>query len=242
MSSGIASRALDTCEIVWWSGYVKGRFQAYTSAPSLAPELVDESPAIRWRSSLPPGPSEQAVAALEALTRRLAEAGWVVTGRSEETWYALMLSRPATDDERPPPLDDRPEPVVQREPALPPEPHLDSALLEQLREELHDARRATELERSRRIEAENGALRLLPEPHDDEPVPLRRAPYFVAYALAVAAAVAIFLVGFHSVYAAVDAGLTTAAVSVALDSWLVVHRRRGAERKLGPERVSESAD
>ena len=107
MSSGIADQALDTCEIVWWSGYVKGRFQAYTRPASLAPELIEESPAIRWRSSSPPGPIEPAVAALDVLTHRLEETGWVVTGRSEETWFSLVLSRPATEGERASSFDDR---------------------------------------------------------------------------------------------------------------------------------------
>jgi hypothetical protein len=243
MSSGIAGQALETCQIVWWAGYVKGRFQAYTTQTSLAPELVDESPAIRWRSDLPPGPVEPAVAALEVLTRRLADAGWVVTGRSDETWYGLMLSRPAAEGARPETLDDRPEPEVHREPAPPPEAHLDSALLTQLRSELEDARHAAELERTRRIEAESGALRLIP-PQDDVPEPPRsRVLFFTLYAAAVAAAVLVFLVGFDSVYAAVDAGLTTAAVCVALDSWLVVHRRsRRAERKLEHEHAARSSD
>jgi hypothetical protein len=91
----VASQGLDTCEIVWWSGYVKGRFQAYARSTSHVPWLVAESPAIRWRSASPPGPTEAAVQALETLTRGLADAGWVVVDRSGKTWFGMVLSRHA---------------------------------------------------------------------------------------------------------------------------------------------------
>lgn len=47
--------ALDTCRVRWWSGYVKGRFQAY--ADTTPPELTGESRTIRWR---PPEPTAEA--------------------------------------------------------------------------------------------------------------------------------------------------------------------------------------
>ena len=240
MSSGIAGQALETCEVVWWSGYVRGRFQAYTRPPSLAPELIDESPTIRWRSSSPPGPVEPAVAALEVLTRRLEESGWVVAGQSEETWYGLVLARPSTDADHTSGFDDRPHTEPHRELPPPAEQHLDAALLAQLRSELREARAATEVERTRRIEAETGALRLLPA--QPEVPARRRTPFFVAYAASVVAVTAIVLVGLDSVYAALDAGLTTAAVAVALDSWLIVHRRRASEPAFRRDRVPESVD
>jgi hypothetical protein len=234
MTEQVAAPALDTCEIVWWSGYVKGRFQAYTSPSSLAPQLVDESPAIRWRSSVPPGPTDAAVEAFETLIGRLTEAGWVVTDRDADTWFAVVLARPAAEGTVLAPADQAVERDTDQEPEPAGEPRLETALLEQLRSDLIEARTETARERARRLEAESGALRLV----DTEPVAGRpfaepgssRAPLLlVAYVLAVVVAAAIFLVGFHSLYAAVVAALTTAALAVALDSWLVAHRRIDAK-------------
>jgi hypothetical protein len=112
MGGTVTYQGLDTCEIVWWSGYVKGRFQAYARSSSQLPRLVAESPAIRWRSVSPPGPTEAAVEALETLTRLLADAGWVVVDRSGETWFGMVLSRHAgAASEAPahePPVGDQP--------------------------------------------------------------------------------------------------------------------------------------
>jgi hypothetical protein len=102
MGGTVTSQGLDTCEIVWWSGYVKGRFQAYARSTAELPRLIAESPAIRWRSSSPPGPTEAAVEALETLTSRLAEAGWVVVDRSGGTWFGMVLSRVHTGSHAPP--------------------------------------------------------------------------------------------------------------------------------------------
>jgi hypothetical protein len=106
MGGTVTSQRLDTCEIVWWSGYVKGRFQAYAPSSTQTPRLVAESPAIRWRSVSAPGPTEAAVEALETLTRRLADDGWVVVDRSGETWFGMVLSRHADAGSAPSP-DDR---------------------------------------------------------------------------------------------------------------------------------------
>jgi hypothetical protein len=112
MGGTLTSQGLDTCEIVWWSGYVKGRFQAYARATSGTPRLVAESTAIRWRSAAPPGPTEAAVEALEMLTGRLADAGWVVVDRSGETWYGMVLSRHADAEPAAPPSQEEHDPVA----------------------------------------------------------------------------------------------------------------------------------
>jgi len=223
MSRGIAGAALDTCEIVWWSGYVKGRFQAYTSPASRAPVLIAESPPIRWRSADPPGPTETAVHALEVLTSRLAEEGWVVAERTGETWFGLLLTRPshgpaAADSALA--HDDPPEDADELD-----DDRLESALLAQLRLELQAARDEVESERRRRLEAESGALRLVAPAPAAERAPLRPRFFVVAYAVAIGITAAIFFVGFGSLYASVVAALTTAAVSLALDSWLAARRR-----------------
>jgi len=97
-----------------------------------------------------PARSNRAVAALEALTRKLAEDGWLVTGRSRRDLVrprALASREP--EEERVPWFDDRAETEAHREPAVPADAHLDSALLTQLRSELDDARQATELIKAR---------------------------------------------------------------------------------------------
>jgi hypothetical protein len=123
MRGTVTSQGLDTCEIVWWSGYVKGRFQAYARSSSQLPRLIAESPAIRWRSVSPPGPTEAAVEALEMLTRRLADAGWVVVDRSGETWFGMVLSRHA-DSEPAAPAASQHDPSVGDERGAPDEPPL----------------------------------------------------------------------------------------------------------------------
>jgi hypothetical protein len=217
-------QTLDTCEIVWWSGYVRGRFQAFAVSPSGVNRLIGESPQIRWHSTSPPGPTQTAVAALEALMSRLAEAGWIVASRSDERWFGLVLSRPVATVG---PRSRDAEADRDHAPGVRTEPQLDSALLAELHSALKLARRETELERGRRIDAESRASRLVALPPTETTLPHlpRRQLLLAAYAIAVAGAAAIFLFGFHSLYAAIVAALTTAAVSLAADSWLVAHRR-----------------
>ena len=54
----------------------------------------------------------------------------------------------------------------------------------------------------------------------------RRPPaLFALYTLAVAGGAAVFLVGFHSGYAAAVAAVTAVALSLGVDSWLVARRQ-----------------
>lgn len=221
MSRNAVIPELETCEIVWWRGYVKGRFLAFASTAEGA-RLIGESPAIAWRSGAPPGPTEAAVAALDALTAQLVAGGWEVAARDAETWCELILSRPRADAGAPtgeaPSTDETPVPT----------------LLEQLQSELAVAREAAGRERARRLaaEAESNALRRA-DPGDARPgdaarpavEPLSPRALFVAYAIAVTTAFGVGLVGFESVYTAFVAALTTCALSVAIDSWLVARRR-----------------
>ena len=162
--------------------------------------------------------------ALEVLTSRLAEAGWVVAERTGETWFGLLLTRsgsrqghagPAVEDD-PPPLEEVDDLDDER---------LESALLAQLRVELREAREQAESERKRRLEAESGALRLVAPAPAAESRLTRPRFLVVVYAVGIGIAAAIFFVGFGSLYASVVAALTTAAVSLALDSWLAARRR-----------------
>jgi hypothetical protein len=224
------NQAIETCEIVWWSGYVRGRFQAIAVSPSARRRVIDESAQIRWRSTSPPAPIRTAVEALEALTSRLAEAGWSVGSRSEERWFGLVLSRPVAAGAETPVTSDADD-ELDEAPRLGNEPQL-SALLA----ELHSARREAELERRRRIDAESRARQLLasPSPPKTEvPDPPQRPLLLAAYAIAVAGAAMIFLIGLHSVYAAIVAALTTAALSLAVDSWRVAHQRTASARQAG---------
>jgi hypothetical protein len=238
-----ASPALESCQIVWWRGYVKGRFQAYAGA---APEreLIAESPAIRWRSSTPPEPTEAAVAALDALTNRLSEAGWQPQQGQVDPWFGLRLSRPAAANaEAPTHVHAGTTPTRARSRRSPErEPRLDDALFAELRAEIEDARAAVRQERDRRFEAEAEALRLKEPPARPPTQPLSERALLAAYAIAVLAAALVGLVGFDSIYGAIVAALTTLAVVVAIDSWIVARRRTSAGRKARqrPERTPET--
>jgi hypothetical protein len=216
-----AGQAVQTCEVVWWRGYMTGRFHAWTKPSSGVPELVGESPTVRWRHSSPPDQSADAVAALETLIDRLVDQGWTVAQRRDEAWYGYMLWQPSAEPE-------------ERGHDVP------APLFERVQSELTDARSHAERERQRRVQAEDQLHRaqskLLdlgnarPEARTSAAVPpptsrpRRPAMLLVAYALAVAAAAALFLVGFHSVYEAAVAALTVLALSLGVDSWLVARR------------------
>lgn len=235
MSARPARHDVETCEIGWWRGYVKGRFQAYLVSGD-GSRLIAESPPIPWRSSSAPGPTEAAVRALGVLTEMLVAQGWTVTDATAEPWFRLSLARAAD-----------PEPVSQQEDWTPTESPsrarkrrrpreqqptdvavLDETLLEQLRAELEGAREEAQRERDRRLEAETKALRLV------EPVPRARprgaqhppTPVLLAvYAISVVAAALVGLVGFESGYGAAVAALTVLALAIAVDSWIAARRR-----------------
>ena len=243
MNVRAASPARESCEIVWWRGYVTGRFQAYAGA---TPErkLIAESPTIRWRSSLPPEPTEAAVAALDALTDRLGEAGWQAQEGQADPWFGLRLSRPAAAEAEAPTqvhAATTPTPIRNR-PSPEPEPRLDDALLAELRAQLDEARAAVRQERDRRIDAEAEALRLNEPPRPRPTKPLSIWALLAAYTIAVLAAALVGLAGFESIYGAVVAALTTLAVVIAIDSWIVARRRTSAARQDRPlsERTPEA--
>jgi hypothetical protein len=236
MSARPALRDVETCEIGWWRGYVKGRFQAYLVSPD-GSRLIAESPPIAWRSSTAPGPTEAAVRALGVLTELLVAQGWTVTDATAEPWFRLSLARPAGADNgataeddpptaKPPPARKRRRPTQAQRRAAD-VAVLDEALLEQLRSELEGARRDAQRERDRRLEAEQKALRLV-EParataHPAQPLPT--PVLFAVYAIAVVAAALVGLVGFESGYGAAVAALTVLALSIAVDSWIAARRR-----------------
>lgn len=227
MADRDATPVLETCEIVWWKGYTRGRFQAYGESPARSRWLIGESPAFRWRSSSPPSATDDAVAAHAQLVRRLQEDRWEASGQSADAWFGVVMSRESYK------LTEMAQEEV--EPQF--EPHSDrereSALLLQLHTELVDARTETERERNRRLAAEAAPLRLVPpEPRDDRAASRSRL-WLVGYAIVVSFAAAIFLIGFHSVYAAVVAALTTSAIALAVDSWLVVFRLAAPRRNEG---------
>lgn len=207
---------LDTCRVRWWSGYVKGRFQAYVDLDP--PGLAGESRALRWR---PPEPTDEAKAALAELSERLVASGWTPTGSTGGEWFELVFTRPSE------------RPMVEEPPA---EGDLDSELMDQLRDEVRAARAEAARERRARLAAEAAAARS--PASTSVPAVLAVAPAVAAqrrtrpsvalltvYAAAVIAAAAAFLIGFHSIYAAVVVALTVGAVCLALDSWRVT---RGA--------------
>jgi hypothetical protein len=216
-------RAVDTCQIVWWCGYITGRFQAVGASSSELPRLIAQSPQIRWRSSTPPGPTEAAVAAFESLKASLLDAGWTVAATDEESWFGLALARPisvgahsyeaAFED----PVDDR-ESTAERQ------QHIDSALIAQLRSELEKANHETEAQRRYRLEAE-AAQRVRVPRAAPAPRPTNRWPLlFLAYAAAILGTAALSYLAFHSVYAVLVAALTAVALAVTVDSWRIARR------------------
>ena len=206
--------ALGSCEIIWWRGYVKGRFQAYAGAAE-ARVLIAESLPFRSRSTGPPEPTDAATAALNALIDELAESGWHLEEHQPGEWFGLRLSRPVVAEV---PSPERPAPSR--------EPELVDALLAELRAELDDAHAAARRERDRRLEAEAEALRLKEPPPRHRPAqPLSAWALVGSYGIAVVAAALVGLVGFESIYGAVVAALTTLAVVISVDSWIVARRR-----------------
>jgi hypothetical protein len=185
------------------------------------PQLVAESKAIRWRDSSPPDEIPAAVAALDTLIDRLTDQGWEPTARLEEPWYGHVFSRPANDEEEFEPevliREHIREPVQVQESVAEP---LQPVAVEAGTTEVVPERRAhTQTEDSGRP----GEREHVEREHALAPAygPRRSAMLHASYALAVVVAAAIFLVGLHSIYAAVVAALTTSAVSLGLDSWLV---------------------
>jgi len=231
MMSRTASPALESCEIVWWRGYVTGRFHAYAGAAAER-KLIAESPSIRSRSSAPPERTEAAVAALDALIERLSEAGWQVEDDQPEPWFGLRLSRPSVAaEEKPTRVYPAPTPLPARALSRTPgelEPRLDDALLAELRAELAEARDVVRQERDRRLEAEVEVLRLKEPPPRRPPRPLSFWVRLTAYAIVVLAAALVGLVGFESIYGAVVAALATLAIVIAIDSWVVARREPSA--------------
>jgi hypothetical protein len=209
-------RVVQTCEIVWWRGYVKGCFQAWMQTRSGPPQLVAESKAIRWRDSSPPDETPAAAAALDTLIDRLTDQGWELTEQLEEPWYGYVFSRLADEEEEFEPevliREHVREPVQVQESAAGP---LRPVAVEAVTTEVVSERKPdvqTE-DAGRPLESEDAAA--------PAPRPRRSALLHASYALAVVVAAAIFLVGLHSTYAAAVAALTTAALSLGLDSWLV---------------------
>jgi hypothetical protein len=198
---------LDRCEIVWWSGYVKGRFQAYATSASRPPVLIGESPAFRSRSGQPPAPTDAAVAALAVLTDRLEQAGWIDQGGDNGTWFALVLRHHAL--------------------GVTPSSARDSnaGAVARLRHELEHALEVVDRERQLRLEAESESRQRAARAALADVGPSARPFVVLGYILAIVYAAAIFLFGFHSLYAAVVASLTAAAVSLGVDCWLITRRR-----------------
>jgi hypothetical protein len=223
-----SAQAPQTCEIVWWRGYVTGRFQAWTKPKSGPPQLVGESPSIRWRRSSPPGQGGAAVAALESLIERLTDQGWAVAARPAEAWYGHVLGAPPDDAGQLHAAE-----ALFRELARAP-------VLKRFGPELAESRSEPESEREPHVATEDQPRRVESEPLDPGAVapsprvspaagkpasaPRRQAALFAIYALAVLGAAAVFLVGFHSGYAAAVAALTASALSLGVDSWLLARR------------------
>jgi hypothetical protein len=82
----------ETCEVVWWRGYVKSSFCAHGTAPDGTPFLAAESPQFRWRRSEPPERTPETEAALEALLEKLVVDDWEVVGNGG-AWYTRTLVR-----------------------------------------------------------------------------------------------------------------------------------------------------
>lgn len=160
-------------------------------------------------------------AALDELSTQLLPSGWTAAGREGDEWHELAFTRPSLR----PVVDDLPSRDEEHD-----DPDdLGSELLEQLRDEVREARAEAARERRGRLAAEAEATRQAPKltavPALAEAgpprSPRRLAPLLALYATAVVAAAAGMYLGFHSVYATVVAALTVAAVALGVDSWRV---------------------
>jgi hypothetical protein len=216
--------AVDSCAITWWRGYVRGRFQALTQSDP--PLLIAESDPVRERGSTPPK-TDEAVAALEGLTRRLVDEGWSPVPNDAADWYELHFSRPAVP----------PAPVEEPEERGDDRRSHDTAdveLVARLHAELRAVRETAERERRARLEAEQQARRaervVAPLPVRAAAPPARRTPRTSGRVLALwVAVVAVVALGVaaasRSPYATAVATLTATAVALGVDSWRVAHRR-----------------
>jgi hypothetical protein len=160
------------------------------------------------------------LAALTALTDRLEQAGWVDQHGDNGTWFGLVLRRPVI------------EPTSKARAS-------DTVVVARLRHELEQALDVADRERQRRLEAESESRQLAARAARDDVGPSSRPFVVVGYVLAIIYAAAIFLVGFHSLYAAVVAALTAAAVSLAVDCWLITRRR--SMTRLGTSQLRHDA-
>jgi len=79
------------CEILWWSGYLKGQFYVLTDRPLVTGQPL-ESPMFRARGSDGPERTDAAVAAHESLVAALAAGGWERDGRGLH-WYSDRFRR-----------------------------------------------------------------------------------------------------------------------------------------------------
>jgi hypothetical protein len=229
---GVTAQVRETCRIAWWKGYVKGRFVALAESELRAPEVVAESPPIRWRGSGPPEPIDAAATALDALTERLVDSGWIVDEQGGDAWFERVLTRSATVHV---PADPDASSLEARERASAPAWELrDSAAVALLQTELVRARDEVERERQLRQAAEQRAPvvrtqpAVAPTPSGTDAEPLRsRTIWIVVEILSAAVAFELAFLVFDSLYAAVVAALTTGAVALGLDSFFAVRSRRG---------------
>lgn len=222
-----ATSITETCQIVWWKGYVKGRFVALVEADALPAEVVGESPPVRWRGSGPPEPTEAAVQALEALTEQLVASGWTPHEPSADAWFGLVLSRSATDLAAAEMMVGEEDAVVELRPAS---DRREPRALTNLRSELVQAFDEIARERRLRLEAEEQARRESAARPVAQPAaqpdarPRRHRLRIPGELLAVVAAAVIAFLVLDSAYASAVAGLTAGAVVLGLDSLLAVRR------------------
>ena len=223
---------VETCAVVWWKGYVKGRFQAQLESDP--PVVVAESPLVRWRGDLLPDPNDTLVSALAELAGSLRAAGWNVEG-ARMTRGTGWCSAGRQRHRRPARNRGRGRAALERE-------LRESQAVTLLRSELGAARDAAERERQLRLEAEwqprLGAERV---PAVPLPAAKRRPDRIVVESASVVVAAAFFLLGFGSLYAAAVAALTTAAVCLGFDSYLATRPQRVASERRLARRATERA-
>ena len=220
VAGGPVRTHIETCEIAWWKGYVKGRFEARIRSASGSPLLVAESAPVRCRGDGPPEATEAAVRALNALTERLVEGGWTAAESPPEEWFQLVFTRPAS------------EPAVVVEPKVERPPERDageSAAVSRLRSELSQARDEVEREQQLRRQAEQRPrLVVTDSPPETAGPPARRRTVWIVLEVAVVVAAAVLFLLAGSVYAAVVSALTTGAVCLGLDSFFAARSTRHA--------------
>jgi hypothetical protein len=90
----------ETCQIVWWRGYVRSAFAAAGFEADGSSEAIATSPAFKWRRAEQPPQDEMTIAAHRQLVDKLHALGWKLV-EPGEAWYAGRYRRARVPEPQP---------------------------------------------------------------------------------------------------------------------------------------------